>query len=145
MRSFILLFALAFSVSAQAQLPHGTVYGTKPGTAGMMDASKVDAYMGTKTSVSTTIKGRIITVTKEKGGWFELDAGNGKIINAHFKNYNTTIPTSLKGHTVILEGIAQRQFIADSGQHFAGNNPTTDKKQANKQSLVFEVSGMMVE
>jgi len=91
----------------------------------------------------------VIKVTKTKGGWFELDAGNGKIINAHFKDYAVTIPADLKGRTVIIEGVAQKQFIADDGQHFAGDTVTGKKQHsvnANpKQSLTFEVSGLMVD
>ena len=153
MKSLHLLFALLFTITAGAQqhtaLPHGTVYGTKPSTISMMPATKLETYMDTRPRVNTTIEGKVIKVTKTKGGWFELDAGNGKIINAHFKDYAVTIPADLKGRTVIIEGVAQKQFIADDGQHFAGDTVTGKKQHsvnANpKQSLTFEVSGLMVD
>ena len=153
MKSFHLLFALLLTITAGAQqhtpLPHGTVYGTKPSTISMMPATKLETYMDTRTRINTTIEGKVIKVTKTKGGWFELDAGNGKIINAHFKDYAVTIPADLKGRTVIIEGVAQKQFIADDGQHFAGDTVTGKKQHsvnANpKQSLTFEVSGLMVD
>ncbi|SDR93244.1 protein of unknown function [Mucilaginibacter mallensis] len=153
MKLLYLLVALFLSIGAGAQqhtpLPHGTVYGKKPSITSMMPATKLEAYMGNRTRISTTIEGKVIKVTKTKGGWFELDAGNGKIINAHFKDYAVTIPTDLKGRTVIIEGVAQKQFIADDGQHFAGDT-VAGKKQHNvnanpKQSLTFEVSGLMVD
>jgi hypothetical protein len=153
MKPLTVLFALLFSIAAQAQkhtgLPYGTVFGVKPNTVGMMDASKVEAFMGNKTRISTTIRGRVIKVTQQKGGWFELDAGNGKIIRAHFKVYNINIPTDLKGHTVIVEGVAQKQFIADDLQHFAGDTVNGKKqhtvKTNPKQKLTFEVTGLFVD
>jgi hypothetical protein len=153
MKPFNLLVALLLSISVSAQqhtaIPHGTVYGTKPGTASMMQATKLETYMGNRTRVNTTIEGKVIKVTKSKGGWFTIDAGNGKTIAAHFKNYDTSIPTSLSGRTVIVEGVAQKQFIADDGQHFAGDTVTGKKqhqvKTNPKQSITFEVSGLMVD
>jgi hypothetical protein len=86
-------------------------------------------------------------VTEPRGGWFEMDAGNGKIIAAHFKVFNITIPQNLKGRTVIAEGVAQKPFIADDKQHYAGGD--ANNKKANKikpkQRLIFEVTGLRVE
>lgn len=115
----------------------------------MMDASKVEAHMDKKTRISVTIKGKVLKVTQPKGGWFEIDAGNGKIINAHFKNYDVTIPFELKGKYVIADGVAQKQFIADDQQHLAGDTATGKKQHSfktnPKEKLTFEVSGLMVE
>jgi hypothetical protein len=78
MKPFNLLVALLLSISVSAQqhtaIPHGTVYGTKPGTASMMQATKLETYMGNRTRVNTTIEGKVIKVTKSKGGWFTIDA-----------------------------------------------------------------------
>jgi hypothetical protein len=130
-------------------LPRGKIFGPKPNTTGMMDASKVESYMDKKTRISITIKGKVLKVTQPKGGWFEIDAGNGKIINAHFKDYNITIPTNLKGKYVIADGVAQKQFIADDQQHLAGDTATGKKQHSvktnPKEKLTFEVSGLMVE
>jgi hypothetical protein len=151
--ALLLLSAIIFSISASVQkrtaLIHGTVYGDKPDTTGMMPASKVEEFMGNKTRVSVALKGKVLKVTKQKGGWFIIDEGNGKIISAHFKNYDVTIPASLAGKTVVLEGVAQKQFIADDQQHFAGDT-VTGKKQSQvktnpKRRLTFEVKGIMVE
>ena len=139
---------LLIGSSAYAQKT-GTVYGAKPSTTGMMDASKVEAFMGKKARINTTIKGVVTKVTKQQGGWFNIDAGNGKIIAAHFSVYNITIPMGLKGHTVIVEGIAAKQFIADDGQHLAGDTVTGKKQHTTKtnpkQALTFEVKGLEVE
>jgi len=144
MKTLTLLSALLFSLAVRAQTPHTMVYGTKPNSAGMMDASKVNDFMGNKTRVSTTLHGKVIKVTKTKGGWFELDAGNGKIIGAHFKTYDITLPMSIAGHYVIAEGIVSKQFVADSNQHLAGDN-TKQQKDQPSQNLSFEVTGLQVE
>jgi hypothetical protein len=146
---FALLFPFALLAQKQTSLPHGMVYGVKPDTIGMMSATKVEAFMDKKTRISTTIRGKVIEVTKQKGGWFDLDAGNGKVIAAHFKNYNINIPSGLKGKTIIAEGVAQKQFIADDLQHYAGDT-VKGKRQHSvktnpKRKITFEVKGLMVD
>lgn len=144
MKALTLLFALLFSLAVRAQqMPHGTVYGTKPNSAGMMDASKVEGFMGNKPRISTTLKGKVIKVTKTKGGWFELQGANGKVIEAHFKNIGVNIPAGLVGHEVIAEGVVAKQFVADDKQHLAGSNGQQTK--SNTGSLSFEVTGLQVD
>lgn len=153
MKLSVFLIALLLSVAGFAQqhtpLPHGTVYGEKPDTQAMMNATKLESFMGKKTRISTTIEGRVTKVTHEKGGWFELDAGNGKVIAAHFKDYNINIPGNLAGRTVIIEGVAQKQFIADDLQHLAGDTVAGKKqhqvKTNAKRKLTFEVKGLQVD
>jgi hypothetical protein len=143
--------AILLSINVLAQqvpLPHGMVFGKAPDTTAMMPASKIEAFMGKRTRISATIKGKVLKVTKPKGGWVTIDACNGKAIKAHFKNYAINLPTSLQGKIVIIEGVAAKQFLANDMQHFAGDTVIKAKKQrvkANpKQQLVFEVKGLMV-
>ena len=147
------LFIICFSFNSFAQkhtpLPHGSVYGVKPGTISLMDASKIEAFMGKRTRTSAIIRGKVLKVTQPKGGWFTLDAGNGKTIAAHFKNYDITIPTDLQGRIVIVEGVAEKQFIANDLQHMAGDT-AAGKKQHKvnvdpKKRLTFEVTGLFVD
>ena len=153
MKALTLIFGLLFSLSVSAQkhiaLPHGTVYGTKPDSTAMQDATKLEAFMGKKARISTTVSGRVIKVTKQKGGWFTIDAGNGKVIAAHFKNYNVTIPIALSGRYIIAQGVAAKQFMADDLQHFAGDTVSGKKQHTTKTDakhvLTFEVTGLMVE
>jgi len=131
------------------QVSKGKVYGTKPSPTEIIDASRLETFMGNKTRITTDIKGKVLKVTKQKGGWFDIDAGNGKIIAAHFSKYDITIPSELKGHYIIAEGIAQKQFIADDGQHMAGDTPVGKKQHTvnadPKRSITFEVNGLVVE
>ena len=153
MKALTIIFSLLFSISLFAQkhvpLPHGTVYGAKPDTGAMQDAAKLEAFMGKKTRISTTVKGKVLKVTKQKGGWFTIDAGNGKVIAAHFKVYNITIPADLQGRYIVADGVAEKQFLADDLQHFAGDTVSGKKQHAvktnAKHKLIFEVNGLMVE
>ncbi|GAC1304000.1 MAG: hypothetical protein NVSMB24_10810 [Mucilaginibacter sp.] len=150
MKSTTFILALLFSVSVFAQkhtpMPQGTVYGAKPDNTAMVTASNLESYMNNKTRVSTTIRGRVIKVTKAKGGWFQIEAGKRKVIMAHFRDYNITLPEDIKGKYVIAEGIAAKQFIADDMQHLAGDAATRKKGHADKdQQISFEVKGLLVE
>ncbi|CAN5432465.1 hypothetical protein BH09BAC6_BH09BAC6_17180 [soil metagenome] len=153
MKTYLFAATLFISTLTYAQkhtpLPHGMVFGIKPNVTTTIKAPALEAFMGSKTRISTTLVGRVLRVTKPKGGWFELDAGKGKIIAAHFRAYNVTIPADLKGRTVVVEGVAQKQFIADDLQHFAGDTVTGKKqhkvKTNPKQRLTFEVKGLMVD
>lgn len=149
---FILTFVLLVNRSFAQKpppLPHGTVFGVKPDGIAPTSAILLESSMGKKTRITTAISGRIIRVTKSKGGWFEMEGGQGKIIDAHFRNYNIELPKALRGRIVILQGVAQKKFIADDSQHFAGDT-VIGKKQHRvnadpKQRLNFEVTGLMVD
>ncbi|HEX3385808.1 MAG TPA: DUF4920 domain-containing protein, partial [Mucilaginibacter sp.] len=113
-------------------------------TSGAMDITKLEEFMGAKARVSVAIKGKILKVTKEKGGWFTMDEGKGQTIAAHFKNYNVTIPSSLAGRTVIVDGVASKQFVADDQQHLAGN-AGSGKASSKRKAIAFAVNGMFVD
>jgi hypothetical protein len=150
-RLLLICFCFTLTVIAQRKkaMPHGMVYGTKPDTSQVIPAWRVEAFMDKKVRINTTIRGRISKVTKPKGGWFMLDAGKGKAIAAHFKNYGINLPMALTGKIVYVEGVAQKQFIADDLQHFAGDTVRGKKqhtvKTDPKHRLTFEVKGLMVD
>ena len=105
--------------------------------------------MGKKTRINTAIEGKISKVTKEKGGWFEIEAGGGKMIAAHFRDFNITLPKAIAGRTVIIDGVAEKLFIADDLQHLAGDTVLGKKqhkvKTDPKNKLTFEVKGLLVD
>lgn len=153
MKLSLFLVALFLSATSVAQqqtpIPHGMVYGEKPNVTAMMDASKVESFMGKKTRITTTLKGKVLKVVHEKGGWFDLDAGGGKVIAAHFRDYNITLPAAIAGRVVIIEGVAAKQFIADDLQHLAGDTVNGKKqhkvKTDAKRRVSFEVKGLFVD
>ena len=153
MKLITLFISISIAHMAIAQkhvpLPHGMVFGEKPDTVALMPASQLESFMGKKTRITTAISGKVIKVTKEKGGWFEMDAGNKRVIAAHFTNAGVNLPRQLAGRTVIISGIAAKQFIADDLQHMAGD--TVNGKKQHKvntnpdRRLSFEVKGLMID
>ena len=148
MKAIFLLQVLLFSCAAFAQtnvrLAPGTIYGKKPDQTAMVSAEKLETFMEQKPRISITVKGKVVNVVKEKGGWFTLYAGSGKVIAAHFhfKDYDINIPADLKGRTVIVEGVAQKLAVSDDQQHFAGQKQATVRPNGQ---LSFEAAGLMVE
>ena len=136
-------------VQKQVPLPHGMTFGKKVDERQNMSATKLEAFMGKMTRISTTIFGKVIQVDTPKGGWFRMDAGKGRVISVHFTDYKVTIPKALKGRTVMVQGIAQKQFMADGMQHYTGDTIKSTKqhqvKVDPKRKLTFEASGLMVE
>lgn len=148
---FLVLAFVFGNVQAQKHtpLPHGMVFGMAPSNIGRMPASNIETFMGKRTRTSAVIIGRVLRVSKPKGGWFDLDAGKGKIIAAHFRDYNIILPTDLKGREVIIEGVAAKEFIADDMQPLAGETRGQMHRQHQvktnpKQRLTFEVKGLFV-
>ncbi len=145
MKTIFLLPAFLISLTAFLQnktLPHGTVYGKKPDSTAMVNAAQLLTYMDQKPRISTTIKGRVTEVIKSEGGWFNIDATDGKVIAVHFKNYAIKIPKALKDHTVMVEGVAQKQADPSEQLQFAGKQQPGDK---TTNALSFEATGLMVE
>lgn len=147
MKVFIFLITLFIATTVKSQpLPRNMVFGKKPSTKGLIMATKLETFMGKRVRINVSISGLVTLVTKSKGGWFDIDAGNGKVITAHFKNYNISIPTSLKNHYIVAEGVASKQFIASDGQHFAGDKSDySHQKTVKKQMITFEVKGLRVD
>jgi hypothetical protein len=147
----IALGALAFGFTPiqNNKYAHGTVFGEKPNVSQVVEASKLESFLGRRTGITTAVKGKILKVKNPKGGWFDLDAGNGKIIAAHFKNYNVNLPAGLKGHTVIADGVVQHPLNSAAMQHFAGDKDkkATGAKQqpAKKDTLMLVVRGLIVQ
>lgn len=146
MKRFMIFIFCFLPVALHAQaMPHGMVYGRKPNRVGLIAAERLEAYMSKRTRISTTVQGKVLAVTKSKGGWFTMDAGQGRTIAAHFQNYNVNIPVKLKGRVVMMEGVAEKQRTAANGQHFAGQGTGYTKQRAiNDQQLLFEVAGLEI-
>ena len=138
----LVLLLFPFCLFAQNEKPlHGKVYGDKPGAV-VVNADKLESYIAARSRMKTTVRGKVLNVVKEKGGWFTIDAGNGKTIAAHFAKYEVNIPAGLKGRTVVVEGIAQKQAALTDQQHMAGKKQISDK---TTNQLSIEVTGLMVE
>ncbi len=138
----LILSLFSFNLFAQNEKPlHGKVFGNKPGAV-VVNADNLDSYIAARSRMRTTVRGKVLNVVKEKGGWFTIAAGNRKTIAAHFAKYDVSIPAELKGKVVVVEGIVQRQSALTSQQHLAGKKQISDK---TTNQLSMEVTGLMVE
>lgn len=140
MKAGILVFLLCpllLMAQKHTPLPHGMVFGQQFEMINPHKAADLEAYMGNQTRSSVIIIGRVLQVTKPHEGWFELDAGNGRVITAHFKNYGISLPPDLKGKEVIINGVAAKQFSADGRAHTAADN-------SRHKPIDFEVTGLYV-
>ena len=147
MKKILFIAVLLYTTVAFAQhtpLPRGTVYGIHPEGAGIVFADNLAKSMDQRITIVTSIKGKVLKVTKEKGGWFTIDGGHGTVIYAHFKDYRVTIPSDLAGHIILADGVATKQFVSDDSQHLAGTKGK-ESKDNPKESLKFEVSGLIVQ
>ncbi len=148
---FLVLIFLCTGAAAQKHtpLPHGMVFGEKPAKMGAIAASQLQLFMYNKTRITTMVRGKVLKVTKSKGGWFEMDGGRGLVIAAHFRDYNVTLPMELKGRTVTIAGVAAKKFTADDLQHLAGDTVNGKKQHKqiadSKHSITFEVSSLIVD
>ncbi|PJJ83263.1 DUF4920 domain-containing protein [Mucilaginibacter auburnensis] len=150
MRYLLACIGLCMALNTYAQrtpLPHGMIFGTKPDTSVVLDAAKLDSSMDRRNRISTIIKGRVLRVTDTQNGWFEMEAGKGKLISARFKNDGIKLPSALKGRVVIIQGIAARKMEAVNGKP-AGtvvkNVKDPEKTRDGTIPLIFEVAGLMV-
>ena len=139
----LLCCPLLLTAQKRTPLPHGMVFGAAPDRVNMHKAEDLETFMGKRTRTSAAVIGRVIRVTKPKGGWFEMAAGNGKIIQVHFQDYKTSLPADLKGLEVIIAGVASKQFVADDKQSFAGGSPANQPRGITG-GLEFEATGLYV-
>ncbi|MBE9585017.1 DUF4920 domain-containing protein [Mucilaginibacter sp. JRF] len=141
----IIFFSITSTAFAQqTALPHGMVFGTKADTANSVEATKLRDLMGKKKRITTVVKGTVERVTDEKGGWFVISTGKGVPIYAHFRDFNVTLPSQIKGRVVIISGVAKREFTADDHQHFAGDTVSYSTTSKMSDAINFEVKGLMV-
>lgn len=140
MKNLIIIFFLLGSTAVFAQ------HQANPGPQGQgvaIPAAKLESFMGTKPRINTKVEGRVTKVTNPKGGWFIMDAGNGKTINAHFKSIDSKLPGNITGKKIVMEGTASKIFDADDKQHYVSGEAT--KKTPNKGGIDFEVTNIKVE
>jgi hypothetical protein len=141
---YLLFIPLFLTAQKRVPLPHGMVFGEKPEVVNLQQATNIQPYLGNRSRISAVIIGRVVKVTKPQGGWFDMDAGQGKVIAVHFKNYGINLPVELKGKEVIIAGTLTRQFEADDKQKYAGDNPATHRTLVNPKELLFEATGLYV-
>ncbi|WP_158825598.1 DUF4920 domain-containing protein [Mucilaginibacter lacusdianchii] len=144
--SWLLLLILTVNTYAQKHtpLPHGVVFGSRPSTTSLVPAAQLRTYMGNRARTSAAIVGTVVEVTQSKGGWFTMKAGKSEVIKARFRQASINLPKDLKGREVVISGKASKQFNAFDSQREAGDKSRNVSRPGNKQPILFEVEGLMV-
>jgi len=152
--SIVVLFS-ALTLSAQngtrptdgavSITPHGKIYGEKVDVKTAHPIGDLDAYFGRRTSVTTTISAKVTDVDKN-GSSFTVKDIKGRQVSVHFMKAGYTVPQSINGKNVLIDGVISKQFIANNHQHYAGSNAGVDKThQKNNDSGNFEIAARGVQ
>lgn len=159
MKKIIFSIAVLFSaltVSAQHStrppqgqtsiVPKGQIYGEKVDVKAAHPVGDLDTYFGRRTSVTTTISGRVVDVDRE-GGYLTIRDKKGRPVTVRFAKTGYRLPPSIKGRNVLIDGVISKQFVANNHQHYAGSNAGMEKthqKNNNSGSYAMAARGIKV-
>jgi hypothetical protein len=125
--------------------PHGKIYGEKVDVKTAHPIGDMESYFGRRTSITTTISGKVVDVDKN-GDFFTIRDTKGRPVTVRFKNAGYKLPQDIKGKMVLIDGIISKQFIANNRQHYAGSNAGMDKThQQNNNSGSYEMAARGVQ
>jgi hypothetical protein len=125
--------------------PNGKVYGEKVDVKTAHPIGDMEAYFGRRTSITTTISGKVVDVDKN-GNFFTIKDNKGRPVTVRFKNAGYKLPQSIKGKNVLIDGVISKQFITNNRQHYAGSNAGMDKtNQKNNNSGSYEMAARGVQ
>jgi hypothetical protein len=146
--SIAVLFS-ALTVSAQHETrppqgqvsitPHGKVYGEKVDVKTAHPIGDMEAYLGRRTSITTTISGKVVDVDRN-GDSFTIRDSKGRPVTVIFNKAGYKFPMNLRGKNVLIDGVISKQFIANNRQHYAGSNAGMEKThQKNNNTGGYEM------
>ncbi|MVN21230.1 DUF4920 domain-containing protein [Mucilaginibacter arboris] len=158
MKKIIFSVAVLFSaltVSAQHETrppqgqvsitPHGKVYGEKVDVKTAHPIGDLESYLGRRTSVTTTISGKVADVDRN-GDFFTIRDNKGRPVTVHFKNAGYKLPQNIRGKMVLIDGVISKQFVANNHQHYAGSNSGMEKThQQNNNSGTYQIAARGVQ
>jgi hypothetical protein len=145
-----LLFA---AVCLNAQQPQsaekGVTYGAGTVADGAITVVEVDNKVKEQEKFSGKVKGKVLSVCKEKGCWMKIERENGEPMMVKFKDYGFFMPTNIEGKEVVLEGDAAvketsvkqlRHYAEDAGK----SKEEIEKIKAPKKDVIFVAKGVLV-
>lgn len=132
--------------SASGIVPKGKIYGEKVDVKTAHPIGDMESYLGRRTSITTTISGRVVDVDRS-GDSFTLKDNKGRPVTVMFNKTGFKFPSSLRGRTVLIDGMISKQFIANNQQHYAGNNSGMEKthqKNNNTGGYTMRARGVQI-
>lgn len=121
------------------------VYGLAP-AAGPQPTALHVAVQKKMVDTTTQISGTVTEVCPAKGCWMMLADGDQQI-RVTFKDYGFFVPSSLKGKTVVLQGVLQQVIVPEADRkHYAEDAGASEEELAqitgDATEYSFEATGV---
>ena len=152
-RMLMLCSLLVAAVCLNAQQPQpaekGVTYGASTSADGAITIAEVDSKIKEQEKFNGKVKGKVVSVCKEKGCWMKVERENGEPMMVKFKDYGFFMPTNIEGKEVVLEGEATvketsvkqlRHYSEDAGK----SKEEIQKIKTPKKDVVFVAKGVLV-
>lgn len=154
MKKALVLFSLLIAtvcVNAQDPKPaeKGVTYGAGAVADGAVAVAEVDSKLRDKEKFTGKMKGKVISVCKEKGCWMTIERENGEPMMVKFKDYGFFMPKNIEGKEVVLDGEATvketsvkqlRHYAQDAGK----SKEEIEKITQPKRDVIFIAKGVLI-
>ncbi len=121
------------------------VYGLAP-TPGQQPTALQRAVAQRMVDTTTLVTATVTDVCPAKGCWMMVTDGDQQI-RVTFKDYGFFVPSSLKGKSVVLQGVLQQVIVPEADRkHYAEDAGATDEELAqitgDATEYSFEATGV---
>ncbi|MGB8192485.1 MAG: DUF4920 domain-containing protein [Chitinophagaceae bacterium] len=149
----ILCSLLIAGVCLNAQEPKsaekGITYGAGTTADGAITVDEADAKIKEEDKYTGKVKGKVITVCKEKGCWMKIERENGEPMMVKFKDYGFFMPKNIEGKEVVLDGVATvKETSVKQLKHYAEDagksKEEIEKITSPKKEVIFVAKGVLV-
>ncbi len=92
------------------------------------------------------VKAEVVDVCSAKGCWLVLKDGEAEV-RVRFKDYGFFVPSSLKGRTVLVQGVLAQEVISEADRrHYAEDAGASDEEilqiVGDMKEFTFEATGV---
>ena len=145
----VLFASLCLSAQEPQSAAKGVTYGAGTVADGAIAASEVEGKVKASDKFAGRVKGKVITVCKEKGCWMKIETANGETMMVKFKDYAFFMPKDIEGKEVVVDGEATvketsvkqlRHYAEDAGK----SKEEIEKIKAPKKEVIFVAKGVLV-
>jgi hypothetical protein len=152
-KALILCCALFACLWLSAQEPQsaakGVTYGVGTTADGAIAASDVESKVKAQDKFTGRVKGKVVSVCKEKGCWMKIETESGEPMMVKFKDYGFFMPKNIEGKEVVIDGEATvketsvkqlRHYAQDAGK----SKEEIEKIKEPKKEVIFVAKGVLV-
>ena len=152
-KALIVCCVLFATLSLSAQDPQsaakGVTYGAGTTAEGAIAASEVEGKVKAQDKFTGRVKGKVVSVCKEKGCWMKIETESGEPMMVKFKDYGFFMPKNIEGKEVVIDGEATvketsvkqlRHYAEDAGK----SKEEIEKIKEPKKEVIFVAKGVLV-